>query len=245
MTQPAPSPAAKPQPPAHIAIIMDGNGRWATRRGLPRVAGHRAGADAVRRTVTACGELGVRFLTLYAFSSENWKRPASEVSDLFGLLRLYLRRELAELHANGIRLRVIGERSRLPADVVELIAEGEKVTAGNNRFTLVIAVNYGGQAEIVSAARRIAEAVKAGRLDPASIDEAVFESYLDTTDIPHPDLLVRTSGEQRLSNFLLWQTAYTELIFTPTLWPDFGREALEEAIDEFHRRDRRYGAVGT
>lgn len=244
MTQPAPSPAAKPPPPAHIAIIMDGNGRWATRRGLPRVAGHRAGADAVRRTVTACGDLGVRFLTLYAFSSENWKRPATEVSDLFGLLRLYLRRELAELHANGIRLRVIGERSRLPADVVELIAEGEKVTAGNSRFTLVIAVNYGGQAEIVSAARRIAEAAKAGRLDPENIDEAVFESYLDTTDIPHPDLLVRTSGEQRLSNFLLWQTAYTELIFTPTLWPDFGREALEEAIDEFHRRDRRYGAVG-
>lgn len=230
--------------PRHIAIIMDGNGRWATRRGLPRVAGHRAGADAVRRTVTACGELGVRFLTLYAFSSENWKRPAAEVSDLFGLLRLYLRRELAELHANGIRLRVIGERSRLPADVVEPISEGEKVTAGNSRFTLVIAINYGGQAEIVSAARRIAEDAKAGRLAPEAIDEAVFESYLDTTDIPHPDLLVRTSGEQRLSNFLLWQTAYTELIFTPTLWPDFGREALEEAIDEFHRRDRRYGALG-
>jgi len=242
--QPAPSPAAKPPPPAHIAIIMDGNGRWATRRGLPRVAGHRAGADAVRRTVTACGDLGVRFLTLYAFSSENWKRPASEVSDLFGLLRLYLRRELAELHSNGIRLRVIGDRTRLPADVVELIADGERVTAGNSRFTLVIAINYGGQAEIVSAARRIAEAAKAGTLDPSSIDEAVFESHLDTTDIPNPDLLVRTSGEQRLSNFLLWQTAYTELVFTPTLWPDFGREALEEAIDEFHRRDRRYGAVG-
>jgi undecaprenyl diphosphate synthase len=186
----------------------------------------------------------VRYLTLYAFSSENWKRPPTEVEDLFGLLRLYLRRELAELHANGVRLRVIGERSRLAPDVVTMIADAEQRTAGNTRFNLVIAINYGGQAEIVAAARRLAEEVKSGRLDPAQIDEALFERFLDTHEIPHPDLLIRTSGEQRLSNFLLWQSAYTEFVFTPTLWPDFGREALEEAIDEFHRRDRRFGAAG-
>jgi undecaprenyl diphosphate synthase len=242
MLQPAAAP--KPTPPVHVAIIMDGNGRWAKARGLPRVAGHRAGADAVRRTMYACRDLGVGYLTLYAFSSENWKRPVAEVEDLFGLLRLYLRRELAELHANGVRLRVIGERSRLPADVVGLIDDAEQRTAGNARFTLIIAVNYGGQAEIVAAARRLAEEARTGRLDPASIDEALFERFLDTHEIPDPDLLIRTSGEQRLSNFLLWQSAYTEFVFTPTLWPDFGREALEEAIDEYHRRERRFGAAG-
>lgn len=236
--------AAKPPPPVHVAIIMDGNGRWAKARGLPRVAGHRAGADAVRRTLYACRDLGVRYLTLYAFSSENWKRPAHEVEDLFGLLRLYLRRELAELHANGVRLRVIGERSRLAPDVVAMIADAEKMTAGNTRFNLIIAINYGGQAEIAAAARRLAEEVKAGRIEPAQIDEALFERFLDTHEIPHPDLLIRTSGEQRLSNFLLWQSAYAEFVFTPILWPDFGREALEEAIDEFHRRERRFGAAG-
>ncbi|MCW5752466.1 MAG: isoprenyl transferase [Alphaproteobacteria bacterium] len=239
--RPAPSQDA-PSAPCHVAIIMDGNGRWAKARGLPRVAGHRSGADAVRRAIIACRELGVRYLTLYAFSSENWKRPQDEVDDLMGLLRHYLRRELAELHKNNIRVRVIGDRSRLAPDIQGLIGQAEQTTAANDALTLVIAVNYGSHAEIVAAARRIAQEVKEGRLDPAAIDERLFSAHLETVGIPDPDLLIRTSGELRLSNFLLWQAAYSELVFIDTLWPDFDKKHLLEAISEYRRRERRYGA---
>ena len=221
---------------------MDGNGRWAKARGLPRVAGHRSGADAVRRTVVACRELGVEYLTLYAFSSENWKRPPSEVDDLMGLLRLYLRRELAELHENGVRVKVIGDRSRLAADIVRLIEQAETMTRDNRALTLIIAVNYGSHAEIVAAARRLAAAAAAGRIRPEQIDEHMFAQHLETVGIPDPDLIIRTSGELRLSNFLLWQSAYSELVFVDTLWPDFGKQELSAAISEFRRRERRYGA---
>ncbi|MGH6973136.1 MAG: isoprenyl transferase [Stellaceae bacterium] len=229
-------------PPTHVAIIMDGNGRWAKARGLPRIAGHRAGAEAVRRTLSASVELGIKYLTLFGFSSENWKRPADEVSDLMGLLRHYIRGEIAELHRNGVRLRVIGERAKLPADVVGMIDNAETLTAGNDRLNLSIALSYGGRAEIALAARRLAEDVASGQLAPDAIDEDTFAARLLTAGIPDPDLLIRTSGEQRISNFLLWQTAYAELVFTPTLWPDFAKGDLEKAVRDFHGRDRRYGA---
>ena len=231
-----------PPPPAHVAIIMDGNGRWAKARGLPRIAGHRAGAEAVRRTLAASVELGIKYLTLFGFSSENWKRPAAEVSDLMGLLRHYIRGEIAELHRNGVRLRVIGERTKLPPDIVGMIDNAEMLTAANDRLNLSIALSYGGRAEIALAARRLAEDAVAGRLAPDAIDEDTFAARLLTTGIPDPDLLIRTSGEQRISNFLLWQTAYAELVFTPTLWPDFAKGDLEKAVRDFHGRDRRYGA---
>lgn len=224
---------------------MDGNGRWAKARGLPRVMGHRQGVKTVRATVENCIDLGIRYLTLYGFSSENWRRPEQEVSDLMGLLRLYLRSEVADLHKNGVRLRVIGDRSRLSPDIVLLIEAGEEMTRSNERLTLVVALNYGGRQEIASAARRIAADVASGRLPTEKIDEALFGRYLDTSDIPDPDLLIRTSGELRLSNFLLWQSAYTELLFVDTLWPDFGREELEAAIREFQGRERRFGATGS
>ncbi|HYM31938.1 MAG TPA: isoprenyl transferase [Candidatus Cybelea sp.] len=236
-----PKPEAPP-PPRHVAIIMDGNGRWAKARGLPRVIGHQRGADAVRSTVVACRELGIRYLTLYAFSSENWKRPPSEVDDLMGLLRLYLRRELAELHANGVRVRVIGDRAGLAPDIQGLIAEAEELTGRNQVLTLVMAVNYGSHNEIVNACRAIAEKAAVGLIKPAAITEELFKRHLDTADIPDPDLLIRTSGEQRLSNFLLWQSAYTEFVFVDTLWPDFCKQSLMDAVNEFHRRERRYGA---
>lgn len=229
--------------PRHVAIIMDGNGRWAKARGLPRTAGHKRGAEAVRRAVEAAREMGVSYLTLYAFSSENWKRPAGEVTDLMGLLRLYLRNEVANLHKNGIRLRIIGDRTRLSADINALIDESEAKTAANTALTLVLALSYGGRQEIVCAARRLAEQVATGRLSPDDIDEAAFSANLFTADIPDPDLLIRTSGEQRISNFLLWQAAYAEFVFTDVLWPDFGREHLEEAFRAFHGRERRYGAA--
>ncbi|MGE4280627.1 MAG: isoprenyl transferase [Magnetospirillum sp.] len=237
----APLPIAPLPPPVHVAIIMDGNGRWAKARGLPRTAGHKRGAEAVRRTVEAAREMGISYLTLYAFSSENWKRPAGEVTDLMGLLRLYLRNEVSNLHKNGIRLRIIGDRSRLSADINALIDESEAKTAANTALTLVLALSYGGRQEIVCAARRLAEQAAAGTLKPADIDEAVFGASLFTADIPDPDLLIRTSGEQRISNFLLWQAAYAEFVFTDVLWPDFGREHLEESVRAFHGRDRRYG----
>jgi undecaprenyl diphosphate synthase len=233
---------SSPPPPAHVAIIMDGNGRWAKARGLPRIAGHRRGAEAVRRTVTAAAEFGITYLTLFGFSSENWKRPLDEIDDLMGLLRHYLRGEIAELHANRVRLRVIGERARLPPDIVTLIDNAETLTGGNSGLRLTIALSYGGRAEIARAARAIALAVQAGRLAPEDIDEAVFASHLLTTEMPDPDLLIRTSGEQRISNFLLWQTAYTELVFSSTLWPDFGKADLEKALLDYHGRERRYGA---
>lgn len=230
-------------PPAHVAIIMDGNGRWAKARGLPRVAGHRRGGEAVRRTVIAAGELGIAYLTLFGFSSENWKRPAAEVGDLMSLLRHYLRGEVAELHRNNVRVRVIGDRERLAPDIVSLIDNTEALTAGNTGLRLSVALSYGGRAEIAGAARRIAEAAMVGRLSPDQVDETVFARYLLTADMPDPDLVIRTSGEQRLSNFLLWQTAYSEFVFIDTLWPDFTKTDLERALSEFHGRERRYGAT--
>jgi undecaprenyl diphosphate synthase len=229
-------------PPRHVAIIMDGNGRWAKARGLPRIAGHRSGAEAVRRTVAAAGEFGIAYLTLFGFSSENWNRPVGEVDDLMGLLRHYLRREIAELHREGVRLKVIGDRTRLAPDIITLIANAESLTAGNSRLCLAVALSYGGRAEIARAARLIAADVKSGSLAPEAVDEKVFARHLLTADIPDPDLVIRTSGEQRLSNFLLWQTAYSELVFTKTLWPDFGRGDLEKALCDYQARDRRYGA---
>jgi len=231
------------KPPIHVAIIMDGNGRWAKARGLPRVAGHKRGAEAVRRTVTGAAELGIKYLTLYGFSSENWKRPAAEIDDLMALLRLYLVKEIDELNRQGVRLRVIGQRSRLQPDIVQLIEEAEGRTVGNRRLGLTVALSYGGRAEIADAARRIALEVRAGRLDPQAVDEALFERFLYTSGIPDPDLLIRTSGEKRISNFLLWQCAYAELVFLDRLWPDFTRDDLEGAIMEYHGRDRRYGAA--
>jgi undecaprenyl diphosphate synthase len=228
--------------PRHIAIIMDGNGRWAQARGLPRIAGHRRGAEAVRRTLTAAADLGIPYLTLFGFSSENWKRPLAEVDDLMGLLRHYLRGEIAELHRSGVRLRVIGDRDRLAPDIVTLITNAEALTHDNSGVNLTIALSYGGRAEIIAAMRAIAEKAASGQLTPDAIDEATVSRHLFTADIPDPDLLIRTSGEQRISNFLLWQCAYSELVFTKTLWPDFGRPDLEEAIAEYGGRERRYGA---
>ena len=228
--------------PAHVAIIMDGNGRWAGKRGLPRVAGHRAGVEAVRRTLRATIEHGVGWLTLYAFSSENWRRSAGEVTDLTGLLRHFLRNEIAELHDHGVRLRIIGDRSRFEADIQAELVAAERRTAGNSRLNLVVALSYGGRAEIVAAARAAAEAARAGQLDPATLDEAAFADLLSTHGIPDPDLVIRTSGEQRLSNFLLWQCAYAELVFQDVLWPDFGAAHFNEALAEFNRRERRFGA---
>jgi undecaprenyl diphosphate synthase len=231
-----------PAPPTHVAIIMDGNGRWAKNRGLPRASGHQRGAKAVRRVVEGAREFGISYLTLYAFSSENWKRPAAEVDDLMGLLRLYLRRELAELHRNDVRLRFIGDRAGLAQSIVALLEESEALTVDNTGLTLVIALNYGSHGEIMRAVKELARDVSEGTLRLEEIDEGLFRRYLETADIPDPDLLIRTSGEQRLSNFLLWQSAYTELMFMDTLWPDFTKESLREALDEYHRRERRYGA---
>jgi undecaprenyl diphosphate synthase len=230
--------------PAHVAIIMDGNGRWAKARGLPRVVGHRRGADAVRRVVRGAGELGIPTLTLFAFSTENWGRPADEVADLMGLLRHYLRSELDELLKNGARLRVIGNRQGLPDDIVRGISDAETQTQSNSRIDVNICVNYGARAEILHATRSLARRVASGELSPERIDEAHFERELLTAGLPDPDLVIRTSGEQRISNFLLWQCAYAELVFIDTLWPDFGKEHLEQAIAEFRRRERRYGGVG-
>jgi len=233
--------SSPPAPPAHVAIIMDGNGRWAKARGLPRIAGHRRGAEAVRRTVVAAADLGISYLTLFGFSSENWKRPSGEIDELMSLLRVYLRGEIAELHRNGVRVRVIGDRSRLAPDIVTLIVNAEELTRENTRLTLIVALSYGGRHDIVQAAQRFAAEAVAGRVRPEAIDESRFADHLFTAGIPDPDLLIRTSGEQRISNFLLWQTAYTELVFVDTLWPDFGANDLAKAISEFHGRDRRYG----
>ena len=228
-------------PPRHVAIIMDGNGRWAKARHLPRVMGHRKGVEAVRRVVETAPTLGIEVLTLYAFSSENWRRPADEVSDLMGLLRHYLRTEIAELHANDIRLRFIGDIAALSADVVALLDQAATLTGANTKMTLVLALNYGSHDELIRAVRSIAADAAAGRLDPAAIDGATVEARLDTADLPPPDLIIRTSGEQRLSNFLMWQAAYAELVFTDELWPDFGAASLTAAVAAFGRRDRRYG----
>ncbi len=231
--------------PRHVAIIMDGNGRWAQSRGLPRTAGHNRGAEAVRRAVVGAAEIGISYLTLFGFSSENWKRPPTEIDDLMGLLRLYLRSEIAEFHRNGVRLKVIGERERLSQDLVSLIAGAEEMTSGNPGLQLTVALSYGGRSEIARAARHLAERAKAGQIDPAAIDESLFEAHLLTAGMPDPDLVIRTSGEKRISNFLLWQTAYSELVFVDRLWPDFTKQDLEDAIREFRSRDRRYGATAS
>ena len=228
--------------PAHVAIIMDGNGRWAASRHLPKIAGHREGARAVRRAIRAAIENGVSWLTIYAFSSENWRRPVGEVLDLTGLLRQYLKSEIAELKANGVRLRIIGDRTRFDAEIQQDLARAVRDTAANTRLNLTVALSYGARAEIVAAARALAEAVRDGRLDARRIDEDAVAGSLATAGIPDPDLIIRTSGEQRLSNFLLWQAAYAELVFLDVLWPDFGPEHFTAALNEYARRERRFGA---
>ena len=227
--------------PRHIAIIMDGNGRWAAQRGLPRVAGHRAGAEAVRKTLRAAGEAGVEVLTLYAFSSENWRRSEGEISDLKGLLGFYLERELDELERNGVRLKLIGDYRAFGPDLVARLDQAIERLAGNDRMTLVVALNYGSRSEIAAAARALAQQARDGALDPARIDEAALAAELQTADLPDLDLLIRTSGEVRLSNFLLWQAAYSEMLFSPLLWPDFDGDALTAAIAKFAARQRRFG----
>ncbi|MEY3704399.1 MAG: hypothetical protein RLZZ561_2019 [Pseudomonadota bacterium] len=243
----APAPAAASGQgsniPRHVAIIMDGNGRWAKRRLLPRIAGHRKGIEAAKIVVRAAGDLGVDVLTLYAFSTENWRRPADEVSDLMGLLRHFIVSDLDELAANGVRLRIIGEYKALQPDLVDLIDKAIIRTASNSKTTLVIALNYGSQAEILRATRLLAQQVKDGVIESSDIDEQMMESVLDTADLPPPDLVIRTSGEQRLSNFLMWQAAYAELMFVDTLWPDFGKAELAAALDDFAARERRFGGL--
>jgi len=229
--------------PRHIAIIMDGNGRWAEQRGLPRSVGHRMGVEAVRRTVRAAIELGVQYLTIYSFSSENWSRPVSEIDDLMGLMKRFIRRDLAELHQNGVCLKVIGERTGVDAELLQLIDEAVSLTSDNRALNLMIAFNYGSRAEIAKAARRLAGRVLDGTLTPQQITPELLTETLDTQGVPDPDLLIRTSGELRLSNFLLWQAAYTEFVFLDAYWPEFGRELLERAIDEYRKRDRRFGGV--
>lgn len=229
--------------PRHIAIIMDGNGRWAKKRHLPRIAGHRQGVEAVRRVSRAARAMGIEALTLYAFSSENWRRPEDEVSDLMGLLRLFIRTDLDEMARENVRLRVIGDYRRFSADTVKLVEDAIARTSTNTGPILVIALNYGAQAEIAAAARRLAEQVRDGTLDPSAIDEAAIEGQLDTSDLPPLDLLIRTSGEIRLSNFLLWQAAYAELLFVDTLWPDFDAATLADAVAAFGNRQRRFGGL--
>lgn len=241
--KPAPAPGAEAPLPRHVAIIMDGNGRWAKKRFLPRIAGHRQGVEAVRRVSRAARKLGIEVLTLYAFSSENWRRPEEEVRDLMGLLRHFLASELDELISEGVRLRVIGDWHSLSPDLAEMIGAAIGQTADNPGPTLVIALNYGSQAEIVAAARRLATEVGEGRLAPDAIDAARFEAALTTADLPPLDLMIRTSGEHRLSNFLLWQAAYAELMFVDTLWPDFDEAALAAALGQYGRRERRFGGL--
>src|ERR1700742_139750 len=231
--------------PRHVAIIMDGNGRWAKKRHLPRQAGHVAGVAAVREVVKAATDIGLQNLTLYAFSSENWKRPATEVGALMGLLRLYFRNDLEDLIARGVRVRVIGNRDRVADDIRSMIEDMEKKTVDNAGLNLTFAFDYGGQEEIAAAARELARAAKEGRLDPETITTELFATRLFTSALPEPDLVIRTSGERRLSNFMLWQSAYAELLFVDTLWPDFGRAELLKALQSFAGRDRRFGAVNS
>jgi undecaprenyl diphosphate synthase len=229
--------------PQHVAIIMDGNGRWAQARHQPRTRGHQQGAESLRRTLRAAHEMGIRYLTVYAFSSENWKRPNDEVSELMGLLQLYLAREVEQLHSHGVRIRFIGSRAQLGDSIRQQLQAVEAKTAGNTSFHLTIAISYGARQEMVEAARTLAARVAAGELQADAINETMMEEALHTHDLPAPDLLIRTGGEHRLSNFLLWQSAYTELYFTQTLWPDFDRADLQLAVDDFARRERRFGAT--
>ena len=227
--------------PRHVAIIMDGNGRWAQKRGLPRAAGHRAGAEAVRRSLQAAGDAGVEVLTLYAFSSENWRRSDEEISDLKGLMRYYLERELERLIDEGVRLRLIGDYHAFGPEMSRQLEAAVARTAANNRLTLVVALSYGSRRELAAVASKLAGRAVAGEIDAAAIDETAIEAELDTAGLPDPDLLIRTSGEVRLSNFLLWQCAYAELLFTPVLWPDFDEAAFHSAIDQYSARQRRFG----
>jgi undecaprenyl diphosphate synthase len=229
--------------PRHVAIIMDGNGRWAAAHGLPRFEGHRRGVEALRKTVRAAHDLGIAVLTIFSFSSENWSRPASEIKDLLGLLRRFIRNDLADLHKSNVRVRIVGERDDLDRDIRLLLAEAEDLTRNNDGLTLVVAFNYGARQEIARAVRRLAAQVAEGRLAPEAISPDLIAGHLDAADLPDPDVIIRTSGEQRLSNFLLWQSAYSELVFVPINWPDFDRAALEGAIAEYRRRERRFGGL--
>jgi len=229
--------------PEHVAIIMDGNGRWAKQRGLPRTMGHRKGVDAVREAVRAAGDVGIKYLTLFAFSSENWRRPETEVSDLLGLLKAFIRRDLAELHRQNVRVKVIGDRHSLKSDILDLLVDAEETTKANTALTLIIAFNYGSRDEIARAMASLARDVEAGRLRAQDISPALIDARLDTAGIPDPDLIIRTSGEERLSNFLLWQAAYSEFIFVPEYWPDFSREIFYSALETFASRDRRFGGL--
>jgi undecaprenyl diphosphate synthase len=240
---PMPAGSDRAETPRHVAIIMDGNGRWAAARGLPRAEGHRRGVEALRKVVRAAFELGISYLTIFSFSSENWSRPASEIGDLFGLLRRFIRNDLATLHSDGVRVRVIGERTGLEPDIIALLTEAEELTRFNTRFTLVVAFNYGSRQEIANAAQRLAQEVADGQRDPADVTVEALSDHLDAPDIPDPDLIIRTSGEQRLSNFLMWQAAYSELVFVPIHWPDFDKAALEGAIAEYATRERRFGGL--
>jgi undecaprenyl diphosphate synthase len=247
-----PAKAAVPKPaaavpaapvPRHVAIIMDGNGRWAERKGMPRFEGHRRGVEAVRAAVRAAIDVGIQYLTLYSFSSENWSRPPREVSELMGLLRFFIRNDMADLHRNGVRIRILGERAGIPADIIPMLDEAETLTKANAGLQLQVAFNYGARQEIVHAVRRLAEEIARGERRVEDINQVAVESGLYTAGLPDPDLVIRTSGEQRLSNFLLWQAAYAEFVFLPVLWPDFGRGHLEEALAQFAGRRRRYGGV--
>ncbi|RIY01566.1 isoprenyl transferase [Aureimonas flava] len=229
--------------PKHVAIIMDGNGRWAKARGLPRTMGHRRGVEAVRQAVRTARELGIEYLTLFAFSSENWKRPQEEVGEILRLLKFFIRRDLAELHREGVRVRVIGERNSLPADIRHLLEEAEELTVDNDRNTLLVAFNYGARDEIARAMRRIAEKLVAGETTVDAVTPELLDAHLDTAGIPDPDLIIRTSGELRLSNFLLWQAAYSEFAFLPCYWPDFDEAIFAETVREYSLRDRRFGGL--
>jgi undecaprenyl diphosphate synthase len=237
---PEASPAVVPR---HVAIIMDGNGRWARARGLPRTMGHKKGVEAVREVVRTAGDIGIDYLTLFAFSSENWRRPESEVSDLMGLLKAFIRRDLADLHRENVRIRVIGDRENLRSDILPLLLEAEETTRNNTALTLVIAFNYGSRDEMARAMRNIASKVRAGLIEPAAITPELIDAHLDTAGMPDPDLIIRTSGEERLSNFLLWQAAYSELVFVPEFWPDFSRDIFISTIQKFAGRERRFGGL--
>ncbi len=229
--------------PVHVGVIMDGNGRWAARRGLPRIDGHRRGLEALRETVRAAIEFGLDYLTVYSFSMENWNRPVQEVADLMGLLKRFIQNDLNELHKSGVKVKVIGARDNLKADILALLDDAEDRTKANSRLTLIVAFNYGSRQEIAAAARALAEGVAAGLIKASEIDETLFARHLDTAGIPDPDLIIRTSGEQRLSNFLMWQAAYSEFVFLPMHWPDFDRQAFSAALAEFSARERRFGGV--
>jgi undecaprenyl diphosphate synthase len=229
--------------PTHVAIIMDGNGRWAHARGLPRIEGHRRGAESVRAAVRAASQSDVQYLTLFGFSSENWKRPADEVHDLMGLLKYYLRKEIVELHKNNVRFRVIGNRDALGSDIVALINEAELHTEGNTGLTLLLALSYGGRDDITTAVQTIAKRIADGEISPDDVNEQLITDNLATRDVPPPDLLIRTSGEQRISNFLLWQMAYTEFMFLDCHWPEFDEHQFNEALNAFQNRERRFGAI--